>query len=124
MPDPTDSNLGNAAAPPQPSDGDKPTAVRRFWLLVRAHPRTFAYSLVMLAYPFAFGLLLDLVGTRAVPHDFMTISCQVLAVLILALTRRSTGGPLTRLPAADIRRSPDTCCHARCLARCRLVPAW
>jgi hypothetical protein len=66
-------------------NGDEPTATRRYWLMARAHPRALVRSSVILAGPFCFGLLLDLSGARTVPHDFMGVSCQVLAVLILAL---------------------------------------
>jgi len=37
------------------------------------------------AFPFGLGGLFSLGGKRDVPHDFMEISCQVLAVVILAL---------------------------------------
>jgi hypothetical protein len=79
------SQQGAGAASPQPTHGDEPTATHRFWLMVCAHPRAFARSLGIPALPFFVGLTLELNGTRTVPHDFMGISCQVLAVLILAL---------------------------------------
>jgi hypothetical protein len=37
------------------------------------------------AFPFGLGGLFYLWGKRNVPHDFMEISCQVLAVVILAV---------------------------------------
>ena len=73
---------------PQPGDGaasPQPTAARRYLVMARAYPWAFARSLGTPALPFFIGLTLYLSGTRAVPHDFMGISCQVLAVLILAL---------------------------------------
>jgi hypothetical protein len=98
-----DPQLGDSAAPPQPSDSDEPTVARRYWLMVRAHPRAFASSLVTLALPFFIGLALDLNGTRTVPRDFMEISCQVMAVLILALALQTRLLSIARFEKPDDR---------------------
>jgi hypothetical protein len=77
--------LGDGAVSSLPSENDKSTDSHRYRLMARAHPRALVRSLTIFAGPFCFGLLFDLSGTRTVPHDFMEISSQVLAVLILAL---------------------------------------
>jgi hypothetical protein len=103
MSDHNDPQPSSDAASPQRSDGDEPTAARRYWLLARAYPRAFASSLGTLALPFFIGLILYLGGARTVPHDFMGISCQVLAVLILALALQTRLLSIARFEKPDER---------------------
>ena len=52
---------------------------------MRERARAIVQFAWMPAFPFCLGGLFVLWGKRDVPHDFMEISCQVLAVVILAV---------------------------------------